>query len=143
MAAPLTPEQRETVLAAAREPGATRNGVARTTGVSRASVTRICQSAGLTFDRTTTEAAVEARTTDLRAARTTEAQHAITAAGEMLQGARQAYMDGEARDARDYATAYGKFIAAHIALQRHDAGDSGGLADVDRWLLLMTGGSQP
>ncbi|MFJ3088920.1 hypothetical protein [Streptomyces sp. NPDC086838] len=67
--ASLSEEQRAAVLEAARRPGASRNGVARETGVSEGSVTAICTAAGISFDRSLTAAAVQARVIDLKAAR--------------------------------------------------------------------------
>lgn len=67
---PISAEQRAAVLAAARRPGATRNGVARETGVSPSSVSRICKRAGVTFDRVEqTELATAVRAAEQRADR--------------------------------------------------------------------------
>jgi hypothetical protein len=49
--------------------GLGRNAIAREVGCSLSTVTMVCRAAGLTFDRSATKVAVEARQVDLRAAR--------------------------------------------------------------------------
>ncbi|MGW7361987.1 hypothetical protein ACWGI8_00815 [Streptomyces sp. NPDC054841] len=112
MPAPLTPEQREAVLDAARS-GASRNEVARQTGVSPASVTRICSAAGVAFDRTATAAAVEARVIDLKAAR-------VNLAGNLLDDITEARMrlhqTTEPRDFFDLARSVAVLTNAHVRI---------------------------
>lgn len=71
---PITDAQRAEVLRLARE-GMSRNGVARATGVSASSVSRIAKSAGLSFDRVEqTELATATRAAVQRADRVEQAQ---------------------------------------------------------------------
>lgn len=60
--------------------GKSRNAIARELGIAFATVTKICQAAGLTFDRTATKAAVEARQIDNRARRVALIDRAYTRA---------------------------------------------------------------
>ncbi|MFF3452883.1 hypothetical protein ACFYXH_00895 [Streptomyces sp. NPDC002730] len=112
MPAPLTPEQREAVLAAARS-GASRNEVARQTGVSPASVTRICTAAGVSFDRTATAIAVEARVIDQKAAR-------VNLAGNLLDDVAEArvrlHRTSEPRDFFDLARSVAVLTNAHVRI---------------------------
>lgn len=65
VAKPLTQAQRQTIIdlhAAGRK----RNEIAREAGVAPASVTKVCQQEGLTFDRTATRAAVAAKVVDAK-----------------------------------------------------------------------------
>ena len=64
----ITTQQRQAV-ADLHSKGLGRNTIARRLGVSAASVTNICQAAGLTFDREQTRVAVAARKTDAAALR--------------------------------------------------------------------------
>lgn len=124
MVAPLTEEQRAAVVEAAGRPGATRNGVARETGVSEGSVTNICTEAGITFDRSQTEAAVKARVVDLRAGR-------VSLAGDLLDDvtaarARMLATD-DARGFSDMAKAVHYLTGSHTRLAAFDKDDSPGL----------------
>lgn len=123
--ASLSEEQREAVLEAARRPGATRNGVARETGVSEGSVTSICTAAGISFDRSLTEAAVRARVVDLKAARlglATSVIDDVQVARHRMHGAddNRAFLDG--------AKAVAALTGTHIRLVAVDKDDS---ADLD------------
>lgn len=112
MPAPLTPEQREAVLTSARS-GASRNEVARQTGVSPASVTRICTAAGVSFDRTATAVAVQARVIDQKAAR-------VNLAGNLLDDITEArvrlYRTTEPRDFFDLARSVAVLTNAHVRI---------------------------
>lgn len=137
MPPPIDDATRERVLNEARA-GASRNEVARRTGVSTASVSRICGAAGHAFNRTRTEVATFARTVDLKAARTAASAAALLTAETMRQLALTA---DESREARDYAQAYAVFLDRHLKLDRHDI-DSTGLSAVDAWLTAMIGGEE-
>jgi hypothetical protein len=76
--------------------------VAREFSVSGETVTRICAEAGLTFDRSATEAAVRARSIDLAAERTALVQQMVAEAQEEMDLLNAPYlvwsfggMDGE------------------------------------------------
>lgn len=122
MPAPLTPEQREAVLTAARQPGATRNDVARQTGVSPASVTRLCSAANIPFDRKATAAAVQARVIDLKAAR-------VHLAGGLLDDVAEArlrlHQTTEPRDFFDLARAVAVLTNAHVRIIGVDGTETG------------------
>ena len=66
---PLSPEERAEIVRLARE-GKGRNEIARLTKRSLRTVSLLCADAGITFDRTATAVATEARKTDARARRT-------------------------------------------------------------------------
>lgn len=124
MVAPLAEEQRIAVLEAARRPGATRNGVARDTGVSEGSVTKICADAGITFDRSQTEVAVRARSIDLRASRlnlATDLLDDVTLARGRMHAAEDARAFG------DMAKAVHYLAGTHVRLVAVDKGDVPGL----------------
>ncbi|MFI6123246.1 hypothetical protein ACIBCU_26295 [Streptomyces sp. NPDC051064] len=122
--ASLSEEQRQAVLDAARRPGATRNGVARETGVSEGSVTAICTAAGVSFDRSLTEAAVRARVIDLKAARLGVASSMlddVQVARQRMHGAEdnRAFLDG--------AKAVAALAGTHVRLAAFDKDDSVGV----------------
>ncbi|MBD3544485.1 hypothetical protein [Streptomyces sp. JV180] len=119
--ASLSEQQRAAVLEAARRPGATRNGVARETGVSEGSVTAICSAAGISFDRSLTAAAVQARVIDLRAARVglaTSVLDDVQLARQRMHGAEdnRAFLDG--------AKAVAALAGTHVRLVAFDKDDS-------------------
>ncbi|MFJ5046397.1 hypothetical protein [Streptomyces sp. NPDC088719] len=121
--ASLSEEQRAAVLEAARRPGATRNGVARETGVSEGSVTSICTTAGISFDRSATAAAVQARVIDLKAARlglATSMLDDVQVARQRMHGA-----DGN-RDFLDGAKAVAALAGTHVRLVAVDKDDATG-----------------
>ena len=66
---PLSDEQRQQILDL-HAAGNTRNDIAREVGRSGSTVTKVVHDAGLTFDRTDTEAATKARRADLAERRT-------------------------------------------------------------------------
>lgn len=64
--------------------GHARNEIARRIGISAGSVTNICRDAGLTFDRSETKQATEARQVDLAAGRIRLAEKMLAASEDML-----------------------------------------------------------
>ncbi|MBB3158033.1 hypothetical protein FHS07_001729 [Microbacterium proteolyticum] len=64
--------------------GVPRNEISRRTGVSAGSVTNICRDAGLSFDRSATKQASEARTVDLAAGRIRLAEKMLAVSESML-----------------------------------------------------------
>lgn len=64
--------------------GKSRNDIARTVGISAGSITNICRNAGLTFDRSSTKQANEARQVDLAAARIRLVQKMLDRSERML-----------------------------------------------------------
>ncbi len=77
--------QRQQVLALHAE-GLARNEIARQVGVAAGSVTNICRDAGLSFDRSETKHATEARAVDLAAGRIRLAEKMLAASEDMLDG---------------------------------------------------------
>jgi hypothetical protein len=122
MPAPLPDDLRETVLVAARQPGATRNGVARQTGVSPASVTRICSAAGVSFDRAATASAVQARVIDLRAARVTLAGDLL---GDIGEARARMYAAVLPRDFFDLARSVAALTNSHVRIVAVDGTEHG------------------
>ncbi|VHM07280.1 Uncharacterised protein [Streptococcus pyogenes] len=81
--AQITHDQKTAVLALHAE-GIARNEIARRVGISAGSVTNICRDAGLTFDRSETKQATEARQVDLAAGRVRLAEKMLAASEDML-----------------------------------------------------------
>lgn len=81
---PVQPEERARVEGLIRD-GVPRNEIARQTGLGAATVSRIADSAGLTFDRSATAEATRARVLDLADARTRLIAGAVRNAEEALQ----------------------------------------------------------
>lgn len=71
------PDAQKRRIRALHKKGLGRNEIARQTGVSLATVTKVCHEAGLTFDRSKTAVAVEARKIDLADLRTKAAERAL------------------------------------------------------------------
>lgn len=150
---PVDPKTRAKIRASARKPGATRNGVAREHGVSGDTVTRICAAARppITFDRKGTQAATEARQTDLKARRVAFTSRLMDDVEEFHRllfqertarttdgngGVVEYQLEPSARDWKDTMTAIGIGIDKIIVLERHDA-DERDLPAVEQWLAAM------
>ncbi|MER6361550.1 hypothetical protein [Kitasatospora sp. NPDC001527] len=135
MPAPLPDQQRENVLGLARA-GHSRNEVARLSGVSPASVTRICSAAGVTFDRTATAAAVEARVIDMKQARGLLASGLLD---DIAEARHRLHRAGEAREFFDLARSVSVLTNAHVRIIGVDSTDQG--AEEARSMLgsIMTG----
>ncbi|MFD8695625.1 hypothetical protein [Kitasatospora purpeofusca] len=121
MPAPIPEDQRETVLDLARS-GHPRNEVARLSGVSPASVTRICSAAGVTFDRTATAAAVEARVIDMKQARSLLASGLLD---DIAEARHRLHRAGEAREFFDLARSVAVLTNAHVRIASVDSTDQG------------------
>ncbi|MEU3435456.1 hypothetical protein [Streptomyces sp. NPDC006863] len=120
-AVPIPEDVREEVLSLARE-GVPRNEITRRTGVSTASVSRICGGPdGVSFDRSATAAAVQARVVDLKAARIGLAASVlddVQLARQRMHGAEdnRAFLDG--------AKAVAALAGTHVRLVAVDKDDS-------------------
>lgn len=105
-------ETRGKVIELARS-GLARNEVARQAGIGQASVSRICAEAGVTFARTQTRQATEAKRVDLHAAR-------VQRAGDLLDDLQSARgwltVAEDARELRDAAQAIKSLAEAHARL---------------------------
>ena len=151
----LTPEQRAQVVEFARS-GMTRNDIHRRTGVAAATITKLVNEAGLSFDRTSTKAATAAKKADMRARRAELAQLLLEDAhrlrAEMWEPVE--YVDHGGKDFVEVrwdmptpsiidklklVQAAGAAIGKHIDLERHDTDEAAGdarsmLADLGRAL---------
>ncbi|PZH20152.1 hypothetical protein C1I97_01620 [Streptomyces sp. NTH33] len=118
------------MLRLARE-GVARNEITRQTGVSTASVTRICADEGVTFDRSATEAAVKARVVDMKATR-------VGLAGALLDDVQTArarmHASEDNRAFLDGARAIAGLVGAHVRVAGFDKDDSSGV-DAARSML--------
>jgi transposase-like protein len=88
---PVHPETRAEVVRLIRAELA-RNEIARRTGVSTATVSRIAEAEGLSFDRSQTSAATKARSVDLAALRLELAEEMASAARDMLRSRDKPYL---------------------------------------------------
>lgn len=121
---PIPEETRAEVLRLARE-GVARNEIARQTGISTASVSRICQGEPALFDRSRTAAATQARAVDLKAARISLASGLLTDV-EVARG--WLHTAEDARALSDAAKAVHYLTGSHVRLV---SVDRHGDADVD------------
>ncbi|MCT9078778.1 helix-turn-helix domain-containing protein [Streptomyces fulvoviolaceus] len=121
---PIPEETRAEVLRLARE-GVARNEIARQTGISTASVSRICQGEPDLFDRSRTAAATQARAVDLKAARISLASGLLTDV-EVARG--WLHTAEDARALSDAAKAVHYLTGSHVRLV---SVDRHGDADVD------------
>lgn len=134
MPAPIPEQQRENVLDLARA-GHSRNEVARLSGISPASVTRICSAAGVSFDRSSTAIAVQARVIDMKHARGLLASGLLD---DIAEARRRLHRAGEAREFFDLARSVAALANAHVRIAGVDDADQG--AEEARSMLgsLMT-----
>lgn len=100
--------------------GQTRNGIARTLNISQGAVTRICEQAGLTFDRSQTRKATEARAADDRQQRGFLASETLFAATR-VQAALLAKVNAGEGSVRDLAIAFGVLLDKHQQLVAQDS----------------------
>jgi len=138
------------------------SAVAKATGISRASVAKICAAARppISFDRSHTEAAVRAHAIDLKARRQELAGMLLEDAftlrlaalsdkvvtimtDEMAERGMEPVrfeVEREGRDVQARYTALGIALDKHLVLIRHDS-EGGELSGLDRFLAhLMPGG---
>lgn len=121
MPAPLTDEQRQAVLDLARV-GHPRNEVARLSGTSPSTVTRICSAAGITFDRTATAVAVQARVIDMKQARGLLASGLLD---DIAEARLRLHRTAEPREFFDLARSVAVLTNAHVRIIGVDGTDSG------------------
>ncbi|WP_406360339.1 helix-turn-helix domain-containing protein [Streptomyces sp. NBC_00715] len=113
---PIPEETRAEVLRLARE-GVARNEIARQTGVSTASVSRICQGEEGLFDRSRTAAATQARVVDLKAARINTASGLL---GDVEVARGWLHTAEDARALSDAAKAVHYLASSHVRLATVD-----------------------
>jgi hypothetical protein len=136
--------------------GKSRAAIARELKRSPSTVGRVADALGLSWDRTATAAATEARQVDLAARRAELAATLLDDAFRLRDRLWAPYVDkvvaGQfaevvtvrhdlppAAETRNLITSVAVAIDKHLALVKADA-DQGGGAEVDRWLAAMTGG---
>lgn len=134
--------------------GLGRNEIAKLTGIGAASVTRIVQAEGGSFDRTKTEQAVKARKIDTANYRSMVAEKLLIAADELLDKLHQPFtayniggkdnvyteheMDGPSTPAiKDLVTSAASALKAHTELVKFDQDPNQGMSAVDEWLAAM------
>lgn len=150
---PVDSKTRARVRKLARE-GNSRNAIAKLVGISPSSVSKICAEAKppISFDRSATKAAVEARTIDLKAKRTEISQMAVeevtrlfkllTEEHEVIHWDKDGFMHRgtidrpTSGDIKNYATSIGILVDKHLVLTRADSDDRD-LPAVDAWLAAM------
>lgn len=154
---PVDAKTRARVRKLAREGNLSRNAIARECKISPSTVSLICAEAKppITFDRTKTAAATEARTTDLKAKRAEISQRAVAeverlftllaAPHEVIHwDTKTGWMSRDtidrptSGDVKNYATAIGILLDKHLVLVKTDSDDRD-LPAVDQWLEAMMG----
>jgi hypothetical protein len=133
-----------------------RNAVAKATGVSTWSVSKICAEAkpAITFDRTAIAVAAEARTIDLKALRVSASSDLLVDFGRLRERAWSPYTvkttDGNgtvisyeveerpARDMKDLYLAMAIVLDKHMVLDKYDS-DARDLPAVDAWMAEVLG----
>lgn len=139
---PIQPEMRAQIIELAKA-GMGRNAIARQTGVSAASVTRVCEPEGIVFDWASTDLATAARRVQVGEMRTNLAHAALQRAGEALEAMaaphdevhwqaatdhqsggwkRYKHATPSASDQRNYATIFGILTQRAADLLRSSAG---------------------
>ena len=137
---PITDNQRQQIIDLHSQ-GLSRNDIARQTGVSAGSVTNVCKQNDLSFDRSKSEKATEARRVDDKVMRTLIASDALSVVHKVSEILTQRLAAGaDDIPTRDLITMYGVLTDKHIAIAKLDADNSEAAAAVDQWLAMMTGG---
>jgi hypothetical protein len=118
------------------EQGKSRNDISRETGIASGTVSSICRTLGLTFDREQVKAATAAKQADSKARRALLAANLLTDAERLRErlweesvqlmstptGPARATLDlPPARDVNDFVRAVSGAVKSHIDLERHDA----------------------
>lgn len=134
--------------------GTARNEIARQVGISAGSVTNIAKAAGLSFDRTASAVAVEARKVDLASLRAELAHTLLVKAKDLIAdldkpflafnfgGKDNTYEEHELQrpptgDIRNLMQSAGIAMQRSMDLSKFDADPNDGAAAVDAWLDAM------
>ena len=151
---PITARERKRI-AELHADGATRNDIAKAVKRSPSTITKMCRELGLSFDRSKTKAATEAKVADAKARRA-EIMHGLLDDVQRLRaqlfapaiifsfgGKENTYAERHvpeppSRDKRDLMGSISLALNASLRLDDHD-GDKEGLAAVDAWLKAMLG----
>jgi DNA-binding Lrp family transcriptional regulator len=150
---PVDSKTRARVEALGRAGQMSRNAIAKDVGISPSTVTRICREATppITFDRSATAVAVEARQLDLKAERARisarliaeidglfDKMHAPHVVVGWYEGSASEHVLDQptSGDVKNYATTLGILLDKHLALVKHDSDDRDKPA-VDKWLEAL------
>lgn len=132
----ISDQQREQVIQLHGE-GKKRNEIARETGISPGSVTNICKAAGLTFDRSMTKKATEARQIDMAELRSELTTSTLRVADKLRARIEKAIDDNELdMTPKDAATVFGIFADKHALLTKLTP-EAEGNSSVDAWLKSL------
>ncbi|GAA0638141.1 hypothetical protein GCM10010174_69980 [Kutzneria viridogrisea] len=151
---PLTEQDRQRVRELHAQ-GLTRNEIGRAIGRSASTVSKLAKELGLTFDRSKTRAATEAKVADAKSRRAALALNLLGDAERIREqlwqpcrvysfGGRDNVYSEEWHERPDFAAQLKILQATGVALDKvmrieaHDA-DTHGLAAVDQWLRDMIG----
>jgi len=150
------PQKRDDALRRARA-GESRNGIARTLGVAPSTISRWCAAADppVTFDRTATRAATEARVDDAKARRaklsTALLDDLDALRADLFTERTRVHFDPKSGktttytapptpgELRDLVVSVGVLLDKHLTLARHDSDDRD-LPAVDQWIAWALGG---
>ena len=152
---PITDTQRQRIIDLHGQ-GLTRNDIARQTGVSAGTVTNVCKANDLTFDRSATINATQAKVADNKARRAAITERLYKRAEAILDrleaptymvrmmgptGSEKVHDEAPpAGDERNLATSIAVYLDKATKLEDYDrSGDESGAA-VDKWLAHMMGG---
>ncbi|WP_406431564.1 hypothetical protein OHA59_36695 [Streptomyces sp. NBC_01589] len=135
--------------------GVSRNEIARQMGWTVGTVTSHAKRLGLSFDRSATRAAVEARQVDLTARRQANIEGAYDLADEAPERALTRYeltvfdplgnpvthtvRRPPAREFKDFTQAFASALNAAVKLEQVETGDDKSLSAIDRFLNLAMG----
>jgi hypothetical protein len=152
--APITPQQRQQIVTLHKQ-GLSRNAIAREANVSPSTVTKVCTEDGLTFDRSKTINATQAKVADNKARRAAITERLYKRAEAILDrleaptymvrmmgpmGSEKVHDEAPpAGDERNLATSIAVYLDKATKLEDYDrTGDESGAA-VDKWLAHMMG----
>jgi hypothetical protein len=137
--------------------GESLSAIAKNLGRSKSTIAHHCKLLHLSFDRSATKEATEAKVADTKAKRAATSQRFLDKANEFMDkmegsflvfnfgGKENSYnehlLDGPPTgDLRNLMESSAKAFGQHLAQERHDSDDSSGLSAVDEWLRGMLGG---
>ena len=131
--------------------------IAAAVGRNKSTITRQCRRLGLSFDRSQTKAATDAKQADSKARRAEvqslllddfhrireRAWQPYTMVVGTGEGAETVLLDLPPAEAlRAFYVSIGACLDKHLAIERYDSDDAGGMNAVDAWLRGMLGESR-
>lgn len=153
----LAPDRREAIAADLRS-GMHCREAARVHGVAQSTVSKLAAELGISFDRSKTKIATEAKVADMAATRARTSARFLDECNKLLDQLHQPHMaysfGGKDNDYNEHQfseppvdakktliTAAAIAFDKHIAQDRHDATGEGGASSVDAWLAAMIEGA--